>query len=254
MECLQVFWLRAILRFWNDMRSHENALVVATARADLRLVQQRNGKCWSYVLCRFLAELGQRTGAPIFAEPYQSALLGTDPLPDGIQDYLWQHSMHVENVCCLLDKFWRRQVLQVIGDDPRVAHCPHPELTEFVHNTGLQPQGHGFGMHLRVAVDKQACIWYMRFRQNRWQLNAVTSKWSSRANTAQACPHCGAATEDRKHVVFECPKYSSIRNAHHTLFTEDQMHSMDLASWLNQHDQVQIVACINSIRAARFIS
>ena len=117
--------------------------------------------------------------------------------------------MDVNHVCELLDSFWRNQVLHVVGDDPWAPHCPHAELAEFVHNTGVQPQRHGFGAHLRVVASKQACICYMRFRQNRWRLNSVAGKW---ANTRRDCPHCEAPVEDRMHVVFECPKYSSIRS------------------------------------------
>ena len=137
----------------------------------------------------------------------------------------------------------------VIGDDPRAPHCPHAELTEFVRNTGVQAHGQGFGVHLKVTASKQACICYMRFRHNRWRLNNVAGAWS---NTRRDCPYCEAAIEDRTHVVFECPKYSSIRTAHPTLFVDAPM--QNLACWLSQKDQMQIVACINSFHDMRFAS
>ena len=112
MDSLQVFWLRAILRFWNGMRDSENALVTAACKADLRLVSQRIKKSWSYALCHFLAQLGKRMDAPVFDEPYQSALMSMGPLPEGMHNYLWQYTMDVNHVCDLLDSFWRNQVLQ----------------------------------------------------------------------------------------------------------------------------------------------
>lgn len=59
--------------------------------------------------------------------------------------------MDAEQVCGMLDTFWRDRVMQV-GEDPRAPHCPYAVLAEFVHNTGVQ-QRHAFGAHLKVSVD-----------------------------------------------------------------------------------------------------
>ena len=43
--------------------------------------------------------------APVFDEPYQSALLSMGPFPEGMHNYLWQYTMDVNHVCDLLDSF-----------------------------------------------------------------------------------------------------------------------------------------------------
>ena len=166
-----------------------------------------------------------------------------------MHSYLWLYEMDVDRVCGILDSFWKGRVLQSVGDDPRAPHCPHATLTDFVHNTGVQSSRHGFGAHMHLSVDKQTCMCYMRFRQNRWHLNSVTGAWRNRQRN---CPFCPASIEDRKHVIFECPKYNSIRAVFCTLFSDTHVRHMNLACWLQQHDQAHIAACIKSMHDSRF--
>jgi hypothetical protein len=73
---LQSHWFKGILRYWNCMRSSDNILISSAGKADLKLMlKTRNKQCWTYTLCKFVAELSLRLGIEVFDNTFTDALL-----------------------------------------------------------------------------------------------------------------------------------------------------------------------------------
>lgn len=258
MQYMQVHWLRGALRFWNAMRASSNDIVTAGCKSDLKLmIEDRVEACWSWKLCHFVAELSERMQEPVFSAQYQSALLTGNAFPPDAFDYFWSFDYNTDNVCNLLSTFWTTRVLDIVGDNPRDHHCRHAALTEYVHNVGIPPAQKGFPAHLRIPVDRETTVRYMRFRHNSWRLASVLGAWNaatdSEGTTAcKNCMHCGTGPEDRTHLIFECPHYHELRAQHQALFSETYSASQNLAAWMNDQDQASVARCISDFYSARF--
>jgi hypothetical protein len=259
MPYMQEHWLKGALRFWNAMHASSNEIVAAGCKADLMLMlNDRVEACWSWRLCHFMAELGDRMQAPVFTEPYQAAFLHGGDFPPNAFDYFWALDFNPEGACDLLSNYWLTRVQNIVGEDPREHHCRHAALTEYVHNVGIPPANKGFPAHLRIPVDRETTVRYMRFRQNSWRLANVLGTWTAAADNSngthayKGCMHCPATIEDRVHLIFECPHYSELRARHSALYSEKYSASHDLAAWMNEQDQASVARCISDFHTARF--
>jgi hypothetical protein len=259
MPYMQEHWLKGALRFWNAMHASSNDIIVAGCKSDLKLmIDDRIEACWSWKLCHFVADLGSRMEAPVFAEPYQAALLHGAAFPPDAFDYFWALDFQPDGVCDLLSNFWLTRVCNIVGDNPREHHCRHAALTEYVHNVGVPLAKKGFPAHLRIPVDRETTVRYMRFRHNTWRLASVLGAWTTATDSSEGthacknCKHCGAEVEDRVHLIFECPYYEELRAQHQALYPDRYRASHNLAAWMNDQDQVAIARCISDFYTARF--
>jgi hypothetical protein len=211
-----------------------------------------NKKTWSYLVCKFVAELGERMNAPVFDMRYQHALLGRQHalVADEALTYLWSVTFDVEQICTLAKDFWRNRVTSIVGTDPRDSHCPHRELTEYVARTGVPNRTE----HLHVAVDRATCTCYMRFRLNQWSLNSVLNARYG-ADKPKHCLRCdNGPIEDRIHMLFECQSYECVRRRFDNLFASRAAQSKDMAAWLRDNDQAAIAHCLTELFSIRFAS
>ena len=191
-------------------------------------------------------------GHPLFAEPYQNAfLLRGQSMPAGTFDYLCQLQFDSDGTSALLDRFWVERVTSIVGDNPRTRHCPHIELTEYVHNVGVPDRASGIPSHLRLILNKEIYTVYLRFRLNCWPINSVVGTRGG-SHACKHCLHCHADIEDRKHMVFECSRYRSIRSKYTSLFAEQFTNTCDLSAWLRENNQAATAHFLAEIFHTRF--
>ena len=60
-----------------------------------------------------------------------------------------------------------------------------------------------------IALDQEAVV---KLRTSNHKLNIETGWYDKISRCDRICPVCGLNIEDEIHFLFDCPKYSSIRD------------------------------------------
>ena len=85
------------------------------------------------------------------------------------------------------------------------------------------------------VLDVRPIMSLIRFRTGAHHYRICTGRWENTPRTERLCRKCALRqVEDEKHVVFECPWYSTVRQQFHSLIDVCQGSMVQLMTHANQ--------------------
>lgn len=103
-----------------------------------------------------------------------------------------------------------------------MANSEMSKVRHYVENVrdGISMNTYQPARYLAVVADRPRRLRLAQLRTGSHWLRVEMGRWQRLKKEERLCPHCPlAAIEDETHLVFDCPKYSGLRQRFAVLFT-----------------------------------
>jgi Reverse transcriptase (RNA-dependent DNA polymerase) len=207
---LHEFWARMVIGFWNRVAKQGGTVWHSAMMDELMTAwNQPQSQGWGAKFIRFLKWAGHEVweGAPRHESPGNRAKWALErPLPMGLI---------MGNV---REKFFAGWAHERMAGGPRDMPSdgltPGVKMSQYLHWTGLlfkAKEAPVLPAHAKAFILIGVYKLYMRFRLGCWPLEA-NKPWETQVRAERLCTKCTmGAVEDEKHVLLECPAYTTAR-------------------------------------------
>ncbi|GLC47024.1 hypothetical protein PLESTM_002009800 [Pleodorina starrii] len=212
---LQYYMAKQVVGFWNRVRKQAGSLALAVLRQEIHdALNDPAGSGWGAAVLRLLTylEIDIWSGMPQDVSGFDNRIdwLLSKPLPEGtIVTALRERLM----------SGWEHERLSVPPEAyPSDGKQPGVQMAKYKHWMGMpfaRAAAIMWPQHASVFIPRAAHRKLLQFRLCCWAVAANRSRVGRVhvPRTERKCPCCVAdgQIEDEKHVLMECPAYSSIR-------------------------------------------
>lgn len=216
-------WARMVFGFWNRIIKQKKSLAHTFVQDAIETAYAGSfeGMCWVSKIYRVCKHLGYD-----WLEKAPRGEDGESALCEWLLDTELPTAELLEELASKLMQEWRAESMQ---NDPRTfpesggrrgnAGMPGVKMCRYTQWMGV-PQLDGAVStgrleHMATYVTHKHLLALIRFRLGCWdiEVNRPMEGQRYRARGERVCRFCGSGVEDERHVLLECSKYASLREA-----------------------------------------